>query len=98
MHWRPLLTAVPPRIPGLMTALELKVPKAARGRIDAIDELKGVAILLIILYHAGGVLVWQNTLHGDIGVDLFVVISGVGLALRSRVATAKRSTQSGRAH
>src|ERR1017187_4440775 len=88
MHWRPLLTAVPPRIPGLMTALELKVPKAARGRIDAIDELKGVAILLIILYHAGGVLVWQNTLHGDIGVDLFVVISGIGLALSSRVETA----------
>lgn len=71
-----------------MPALELKVPKIAGGRIDAIDELKGVAILLIILYHAGGVLIWQNLLHGDVGVDLFVILSGVGLALSARVETA----------
>jgi peptidoglycan/LPS O-acetylase OafA/YrhL len=71
-----------------MPALELKVPKIAGGRIDAIDELKGAAILLVILYHAGGVLVWQNLLHGDVGVDLFVILSGVGLALGSRVQSA----------
>jgi len=71
-----------------MTAFELKLPKIGAGRIDAIDELKGAAILLVILYHAGGVLVWRNLLHGDVGVDLFVILSGVGLALSPRVETA----------
>jgi peptidoglycan/LPS O-acetylase OafA/YrhL len=74
--------------PGSMTTFEIKVPKIGGGRVDAIDELKGAAILLIILYHAGGVLVWQNLLHGDVGVDLFVILSGVGLALGSRVQSA----------
>jgi peptidoglycan/LPS O-acetylase OafA/YrhL len=71
-----------------MIALELKAPKVARGRVDAIDELKGAAIVLIILYHAGGVLSWQNKLHGDLGVDLFVMLSGIALTLSSRVETA----------
>src|ERR1700678_2076161 len=71
-----------------MPTLELKVPQRLGGRLDAIDELKGLAILLIILYHAGGVLVWQNFLHGDLGVDIFVLLSGVGIALSSRVETA----------
>jgi peptidoglycan/LPS O-acetylase OafA/YrhL len=51
------------------------------GRLPALDELKGLAILLVVLYHAGGVLVWRNLLHGDLGVDLFVLLSGMGLAL-----------------
>lgn len=55
----------------------------AGGRIAAFDELKGVAILLVVLYHAGGVLVWRNLLHGDLGVDIFVILSGAGLALGS---------------
>jgi peptidoglycan/LPS O-acetylase OafA/YrhL len=75
--------------PGLIPALELKVPKIAGGRIDIIDELKGAAILLVLLYHAGGVLIWQNFLHGDVGVDLFVILSGVGLALSPRVEPAR---------
>lgn len=70
-----------------MAALEIKAPKIPAGRIPAIDELKGVAILLILLYHAGGVLVWQNFLHGDVGVDLFVILSGVGLTLSPRQET-----------
>ncbi len=70
-----------------MPALELKAPKLPAGRVDAIDELKGAAILLILLYHAGGVLQWQNFLHGDVGVDLFVILSGVGIALSNRVET-----------
>jgi peptidoglycan/LPS O-acetylase OafA/YrhL len=64
--------------------LELRVPEKLRGRVGAIDELRGLALLLIILYHAGGVLVWQNFLHGDLGVDIFVVLSGVGIGLGSR--------------
>ena len=58
------------------------------GRNRSIDELKGLAIILIILYHAGGVLVWRNFLHGDVGVDLFVILSGLGLGLSSRSETA----------
>ncbi|MBI5426128.1 MAG: acyltransferase [Opitutae bacterium] len=64
--------------------LTLTVPGGPRaGRIAAFDELKGLAILLVVLYHAGGVLVWQNFLHGDLGVDIFVILSGAGLALGS---------------
>lgn len=46
-----------------------------------LDELKGLAILLVVLNHAGGTLVWQNLLHGDLGVDIFLILSGLGLAL-----------------
>ncbi len=67
-----------------MAALEIKAPTIPGGRIGAIDELKGAAILLILIYHAGGVLVWQNFVHGDVGVYLFVILSGVGLALSRR--------------
>jgi peptidoglycan/LPS O-acetylase OafA/YrhL len=60
----------------------LRLPGGPRtGRIAAFDELKGLAILLVVLYHAGGALVWRNFLHGDLGVDLFVILSGAGLAL-----------------
>ena len=71
-----------------MASLEIKAPKLPKGRIDAFDELKGAAILLIVIYHAGGVLVWQNFFHGDVGVDLFVILSGMGLALGTRVESA----------
>jgi len=54
-----------------------------RGRLPVLDELKGLAIILVVLYHAGGVLVWGNKLHGDVGVDIFVILSGVGLMLGS---------------
>jgi peptidoglycan/LPS O-acetylase OafA/YrhL len=64
-----------------MTPLRLSLPRPIRGRAAAVDELKGVGIILIILYHAGGVLGWTNDLHGEVGVDIFVILSGVGLAL-----------------
>ncbi|HEY1763362.1 MAG TPA: acyltransferase [Opitutaceae bacterium] len=67
-----------------MPSIEIKAPRLESGRNRSIDELKGLAIILIILYHAGGVLVWQNFFHGDIGVDLFVILSGLGLGLSSR--------------
>jgi peptidoglycan/LPS O-acetylase OafA/YrhL len=50
-------------------------------KIEAINELKGIAILLVIIYHVGGILNWTNVIHGEIGVDIFVVLSGIGLAL-----------------
>ena len=44
-------------------------------------ELKGIAILLILIYHSGGVLGINNYLHGEIGVDIFLLISGSLLTL-----------------
>ncbi|MEI8088735.1 MAG: acyltransferase [Opitutaceae bacterium] len=70
-----------------MTELKIELPTKLGGRLPVLDELKGLAILLIVLYHAGGVLVWQNLLHGDLGVDIFVILSGVGLALSQRTET-----------
>ena len=67
-----------------MPELKIELPTFVRGRLPVLDELKGLAILLVVLYHAGGVLVWQNFLHGDLGVDIFIILSGIGLALSSR--------------
>jgi peptidoglycan/LPS O-acetylase OafA/YrhL len=35
----------------------------------------------VVLYHAGGVLGMQDWLHGELGVDIFVILSGIGLTL-----------------
>ena len=77
------MTALPaaPRENGPMPTLTLHAPVVSGRRIPEIDELKGLAILLVVLYHAGGVLTWNNHLHGDLGVDIFVILSGVGLSL-----------------
>ncbi len=64
--------------------LKLELPAPVTGRLAVLDELKGLAIILVILYHAGGVLVWSNDFHGDVGVDIFVILSGIGLAFGSR--------------
>jgi peptidoglycan/LPS O-acetylase OafA/YrhL len=63
---------------------------AAGGRLGIVDEMKGVAIVLVILYHAGGVMGWRNLLQGQVGVDIFVILSGVGLALGARREGAMR--------
>jgi len=67
-----------------MPEIKIEIPNKVSGRLLVLDELKGLAILLVVLYHAGGVLVWQNFLHGDLGVDIFVILSGIGLALSQR--------------
>jgi len=51
-----------------------------KARLKPVDELKGLAIILIILYHAGGVLGIRNILHGEEGVDVFLILSGLTLA------------------
>lgn len=71
-----------------MSELKLELPSSLRGRLPVLDELKGLAIILVILYHAGGVLVWPNYLHGDLGVDIFIILSGLGLALNPRSESA----------
>ncbi len=45
------------------------------------DELKGLAILMVVIYHAGGVLGWSNQFQADLGVDIFVILSGIGLTI-----------------
>ncbi len=52
-------------------------------RIAAVDELKGLAIALILVYHCGAVLGAANVLHGEIGVDIFLILSGFTLAAYS---------------
>ena len=71
-----------------MGALRFNLPAPVTGRLWAVDELKGVAIILIVLYHAGGVLVWNNLLHLDVGVDMFVILSGIGLGFGAHYAGA----------
>jgi peptidoglycan/LPS O-acetylase OafA/YrhL len=70
-----------------MPAIVLSTPAPVVGRIPLLDELKGLAILLIVLYHAGGVLIWSNYLHGDVGVDIFLLLSGAGLAFSAKPET-----------
>jgi peptidoglycan/LPS O-acetylase OafA/YrhL len=55
----------------------------AGRRIPAVDEIKGLALLLILTYHCGGVLGYANVIHGEIGVDLFLILSGFTLAAYS---------------
>jgi peptidoglycan/LPS O-acetylase OafA/YrhL len=71
-----------------MSSLRLELPAPVSGRLRAVDELKGLAIILVILYHVGGVLVWTNALHLDVGVDLFVILSGVSLGFSAHYAGA----------
>jgi peptidoglycan/LPS O-acetylase OafA/YrhL len=62
--------------------VELKPPH--HGRFPAIDELKGLAIIIIILSHARSVLpMLAETIRGEVGVDIFLALSGFLLALSS---------------
>src|SRR5471030_1269709 len=49
---------------------------AAGARWPMLTALRGLAILLVVLYHGGGVLVWADRLHGEIGVDIFLLLRG----------------------
>jgi peptidoglycan/LPS O-acetylase OafA/YrhL len=65
-----------------MTAPRLALRAPITGRVLALDELKGLALLMVvILYHAGGVLSMADVVHGEVGVDIFVIASGIGLAM-----------------
>ena len=42
-----------------------------------------MALVLVLLYHCGGVLGAPNIIHGEIGVDIFLILSGLALAVNS---------------
>jgi peptidoglycan/LPS O-acetylase OafA/YrhL len=68
-----------------VTSLRIAItPRLLAGqRLAVIDELKGLALVLVLLYHCGGVLGAQNVVHGEIGVDIFLILSGMALAISS---------------
>ena len=68
-----------------MRSVRINLAPAIRAgrRIPAVDEVKGLALALILLYHCGGVLGYANVVHGEIGVDLFLILSGFTLAAYS---------------
>jgi len=43
-----------------MAELKIELSAPVSGHLPVLDELKGLAIGLIVLYHAGGVLVWKQ--------------------------------------
>ncbi len=59
-------------------------------RIGVIDELRGIAICLVIFYHCGGVLGIENRVHGEIGVDIFLMMSGFTLAMAAPAASLRQ--------
>jgi peptidoglycan/LPS O-acetylase OafA/YrhL len=68
-----------------VTSLRIAItPRLVAGqRLAVVDELKGLALVLVLIYHCGGVLGAQNVVHGEIGVDIFLIISGMALAINS---------------
>jgi exopolysaccharide production protein ExoZ len=64
-------------------------PISKGSRLQSVDELKGFAMVLVLLYHAGGVLKWDNWLHGEVGVDIFLMISAFTLVLTARTLPVK---------
>jgi peptidoglycan/LPS O-acetylase OafA/YrhL len=64
--------------------LRFALPFSAQTKFPAIDELKGIAIIIVILSHARSVLpMLAETLRGEVGVDIFLALSGFLLAFSS---------------
>jgi peptidoglycan/LPS O-acetylase OafA/YrhL len=62
-----------------------------RKAIPELDGVRGVAILLVLLCHAGGFFEWKPLSasfgYGSVGVDLFFVLSGfliTGILIEAR--------------
>jgi len=60
--------------------LQNLAPLPSTGRLRVVDEVKGWAMLLVLIYHGGGALGLNNPLHGEVGVDVFLIVSGFMLA------------------
>lgn len=65
-----------------MHALRVNIatPVTAGVRLPILDELRGLALVLVLCHHGGGVLGLPNWLHGELGVDVFLIVSGFTLA------------------
>jgi len=64
--------------------LRVEFTHPAQNRFPAIDELKGLAIIIVVLSHARSVLpLLAETLRGEVGVDIFLALSGFLLAFSS---------------
>ena len=57
-----------------------------KPRYDILDGLRGVAALMVILYHVFECFDWTPVPHGYLAVDFFFVLSGfvIGYAYDSR--------------
>jgi peptidoglycan/LPS O-acetylase OafA/YrhL len=62
-------------------------------RLPEIDRLKGLALILVILNHANGALGVNDWSHGEVGVDIFIILSGFTLALNSTALSAREFFQ-----
>lgn len=67
-----------------MNSVTLTYPSAGPGRVALLDELRGLAIVQILTYHVCGVTGFPNHSHGEVGVDIFVLLSGAALTLSHR--------------
>jgi peptidoglycan/LPS O-acetylase OafA/YrhL len=65
-------------------SITLCAPVEPARRSQILDELRGLAILLVLTYHVGGVTGFPNQWHGELGVDVFVLLSGAALAFSHR--------------
>ncbi len=59
----------------------------SQGHLDVVDELKGVAIALVVAFHFESLVAGTNRLQGQVGVDLFLLLSGWGLGRSVTPAT-----------
>src|SRR4051794_19890339 len=57
---------------------------APPARLAWMDPARGLAILAVVAYHAGGYLGLPNAVHGEAGVDAFLLVGGFGLAYAAR--------------
>jgi peptidoglycan/LPS O-acetylase OafA/YrhL len=53
-------------------------------RLSWVDPIKGIAIILVVGYHTTGPLKLPNFAQGQLGVDIFMLVSGYTLALNLR--------------
>src|SRR5471032_960381 len=72
----------------LAKTLQLSPALPAGVRLPGIDRLKGFALLLVVLNHASGTLDVTDWTHGEVGVDIFLILSGFTLALNSSTLSA----------
>lgn len=60
------------------------IPEHSAGKwphSPTIERLRGFALVLVLIYHGGGIFGGGYWFHGEIGVDIFLLLSGFGLAL-----------------